>query len=731
MKKNSTWIYTLFFLSGFPALIYQIIWQRSLFSIYGVNIQSITVVVADFMLGLGVGALVGIALCRISRKHLLLTYALLEIIAGVLGAISLATVHWVGMHTLDFALYKVGIIVFCLLLLPTIAMGASLPLLTEYLCKRQPNLGKNTALLYATNTLGAAAICFILSAFLLQYVGQQQAVDMAAALNILIGLGALWLYIRRKQPFTQAEPSLKPQAQHRKTQMFYAIIAAIIGFISLSYEIIWIHVTAFASAATAPAMTKALGFYLAGIGAGAILCYYYFKLLTPQKNTLYKTMIISSIAAALVLPLIAIFCEIGRHNLSICIIAAGTIGFGMLLPMISFYCTNSGQKAGETLGLIYFANIVGGTLGALLTGFVLMNHLTLQGLFIVFFTLSMFSTWLVLWHNATLKRLIKGLILTLALSGFAVAATPSLFHHYFEKLLYKSSYTPATQFKYLTQDNTGTIAVTKQDAVFGNGAYDGYFNVDPMHDDNGIFRPYLIPLFIAHPTDVLMIGLSSGSWAQVIANNPEVKHFTIVEINRGYLKLIAKYPTMRSLLHNPKVHIVIDDGRRWLMRHPHEKFNLIVMNTTFNWRAYASMLLSQEMLKITKAHLKPGGLAYYNTTYSPRVIATALANFKHVIGISDLVLCSDTPLHFDKKRLMASLANERIDGKHVFNLKNKKDQIQYHRWSNMIDELQQPRTYTMRTASHGILSQKTLANYAKHSRVITDNNMGDEWSPTF
>jgi len=49
----------LFFFSGFPALIYQLTWQRALFRIFGVNIESVTVVVAAFMLGLGLGSLLG------------------------------------------------------------------------------------------------------------------------------------------------------------------------------------------------------------------------------------------------------------------------------------------------------------------------------------------------------------------------------------------------------------------------------------------------------------------------------------------------------------------------------------------------------------------------------------------------------------------------------------------------------------------------------------------------
>ena len=70
------------------------------------------------------------------------------------------------------------------------------------------------------------------------------------------------------------------------------------------------------------------------------------------------------------------------------------------------------------------------------------------------------------------------------------------------------------------------------------------------------------------PKQVIMIGLSSGSWAQVIANNPHLEHMTIIEINPGYLDIIKKYPDVASILTNPKIDIQIDDGRRWLRRHP-------------------------------------------------------------------------------------------------------------------------------------------------------------------
>src|SRR3984893_11286151 len=74
--------YFLFFISGFPALIYQIVWQRSLFAIYGVNIESVTMIVTVFMLGLGLGSLAGGRLSSLPRIRPLAAFGTIEISIG-------------------------------------------------------------------------------------------------------------------------------------------------------------------------------------------------------------------------------------------------------------------------------------------------------------------------------------------------------------------------------------------------------------------------------------------------------------------------------------------------------------------------------------------------------------------------------------------------------------------------------------------------------------------------
>jgi len=115
IHKERPWIYhLLFFGSGFPALIYQIVWQRSLFTLYGVNIESVTMIVAVFMLGLGLGSLAGGWLSARRGIRLLLTFGSIEILVGSFGAASLGIFHHVGAMTAGASTFKIGLVAFAL-----------------------------------------------------------------------------------------------------------------------------------------------------------------------------------------------------------------------------------------------------------------------------------------------------------------------------------------------------------------------------------------------------------------------------------------------------------------------------------------------------------------------------------------------------------------------------------------------------------------------------------------
>src|SRR5215467_6294481 len=127
-RKSAWQYYTLFFFSGFPALIYQIVWQRALFTIYGVNVESVTVIVTAFMLGLGLGSLAGGAFASRIRRRPLLAFGIIELLIGVFGCFSLPLFHAVGSASAGSTIATTGTLAFFLLLPPTFLMGSTLPL---------------------------------------------------------------------------------------------------------------------------------------------------------------------------------------------------------------------------------------------------------------------------------------------------------------------------------------------------------------------------------------------------------------------------------------------------------------------------------------------------------------------------------------------------------------------------------------------------------------------------
>src|SRR6266853_778113 len=94
-------LHLVFFLSGFAAILYQLVWQRSLFTIYGTSSESVTIVVTVFMLGLGIGGLLGGALSRGDRWSLPVLFGIAELLIGAFGSGSLQLFRWTALPAAD------------------------------------------------------------------------------------------------------------------------------------------------------------------------------------------------------------------------------------------------------------------------------------------------------------------------------------------------------------------------------------------------------------------------------------------------------------------------------------------------------------------------------------------------------------------------------------------------------------------------------------------------------
>ncbi len=509
-------------------------------------------------------------------------------------------------------------------------------------------------------------------------------------------------------------------------------LAATCGFIALSYEILWYRAFAFVSWGHPTVFGLLLGFYLLGVALGSVASRAYCKdSAGPVEDArrlraLAAFLFFADVTSFLVIPVLGLF---ATHNwlpaLGLVAVAAGLMG--AILPLVAHYGIPADDRAGANLSYVYLANILGSTAGSFLTGFVLMDAWSTQTISLVLVLAGLALVALLLVASAAGVRrapLVRGLVLVALSAGLLVRFTPSLFDGLYERLLMKNEWAPGAKLAHVLENRHGVIVVNQNAQVYGGGAYDGAFNISLVDNKNVVQRAFAVEALHPHPKRVLMIGLSSGSWAQIVAHLPEVEDLTIVEINPGYLELIAEYPAVKSLLTNPKVHIVIDDGRRWLLRHPDEKFDFLVMNTTWHWRAHITNLLSTEFLALARAHLAPGGVHYFNTTSSEDAQKTAATVFPYAMRVINFMAVSDSPIVFDKSKWKKMLTELVIEGLPVLDLTNahQRDVLQ-----NFLDFAETAEKPSQDFDYWGMEGRDSILRRTKDAKIITDDNMACEW----
>lgn len=187
-------VHLLFFLSGFAALIYQVVWQRTLFSIYGINIEAVTMVVTAFMLGLGLGSLAGGVVSKDPKRPAVFLFAMVELGIALFGLFSLSIFRFVGNQTLLLSPFVIGLVTFLMVLVPTMLMGSTLPLLVGHFTRINNNVGRSVSSLYTINTLGSAVASFVAVAWALGHLGQLGSVRLAAGFNVVASIAAILVH---------------------------------------------------------------------------------------------------------------------------------------------------------------------------------------------------------------------------------------------------------------------------------------------------------------------------------------------------------------------------------------------------------------------------------------------------------------------------------------------------------------------------------------------------------
>lgn len=488
------------------------------------------------------------------------------------------------------------------------------------------------------------------------------------------------------------------------------LLAFASGFIALSHEILWYRVYSYTSQGGAEAFALMLGAYLAGIAFGSygarVLCR---DGALPLRAVAW--LLAASALAFFLPPLVASAVVLmDSWELTLPAVAVASALLGAVFPLVGHAFIAPDARSGSRISYLYVANILGSVAGSLGTGFVLLDHWPLATVAWLLACLSLACA-----GALAAARGVRGLRLAGALAGCLMGAValqalgPLLYGTLYEKLQFRTGYQPGEPFAHLVENKSGVIAVTAGGTIFGGGAYDGGFNTSLVNDTNGVLRAYALAGLHPAPREVLLIGLSSGSWAAALAAHPRLERLTIVEINPGYLQLLPRYPQVAWLLRDPRVQIEIDDGRRWLVRHAERRFDAIVVNGTLHWRAHASNLLSAEFTALARSRLRPGGLYFFNATGSDRAARTAGDAFRHVLRLSNCIAASDAPLAFDPGVWSRAMRGAAVGGKPVLEAGAATERDALARIAAQVEP------------------EAALRARVAHAAPITDDNMGSEW----
>ena len=491
------------------------------------------------------------------------------------------------------------------------------------------------------------------------------------------------------------------------------LLSAVAGYISLTQEMLWFRAVSYVTGGEPVVFAEVLGCFLVGAALGSLLGNWITRRGGDPMPLLGKALATAAVTYFLMIPLSAWALTVKGPGLAIIYLAVTLTALfaGTVLPVVCQIAITGEQDEGVgfSMSWIYAANIVGSTLGPILTGFVLLNHFRMVDLVLAVGLATLLLAIVVSWRER------RWPVLYAAIGLAFVASHGMLYESLLERFHFKHEFARNGAYKYLLENRHGIIAVHSSekrleghmtDVIYGGAIYDGTFNLDPLADSNLIVRAYMASTLHRNPARVLVIGLSSGSWARVVLDDPRVKQMDIVEINPGYLELIAKYPPQAQLLTDPRVRIFVDDGRRWLQRNPKERFDFILMNTSFHWRDGSTNLLSREFLTLCKERMNPGGVIYYNSTASKDVKWTAANVFGNATEYQNFVAGSDAPFDMSSAERLEHLRIDQgtLEGRSLL------DRLAIYPFPDLKESLGRE------------VSEKRL-------QVITDDNLMTEFKP--
>ena len=625
------------FLSGISALIFETLWLRLSGLAFGNSIWAAALILSSFMAGLALGT--AIAASAKLRMRPLRFYATLEFAVAVFGCTIVFALPILGelfrplFQTLwshQTVLLALRILFsFAILLIPTTAMGLTLPVVLEDRYLANAHFGRAIGVLYGFNTLGAVAGALIGELLLVKAFGLFGTSLVAGGLNCVAAIVALLIATGdgklAASPTEERPPRLRLGFDYQFPWRLL-IVSFGAGCILLALEVVWFRFLRLYVASSATAFSVMLATVLTGIGIGGVasgalskklrqaalpillivaailtlVCYIFFpipKLGANEKNFYLESWPqIALISCALMFPVAFLS--------------------GILFPAIATRVQETVGSRINSVGITTLFNTAGAALGPLLAGFVLLPRFGFQSsLFVCAIVYA------VLCLIAGKQTVSPTKFFLLGLMALFVAIVVSFPRHRDEVHFANARRLFESEEQHLVkriEGTTGTWQLLQRD-LFGQPYYyrlmtDGF----SMSATNPVNQRYMrlfayLPLTLhPQPKDALLIAFGCGVTADALTHGVDLEHIDIVDISKEAFALADDYPGAgfsNSLL-DRRVNAIVQDGRFFLQASP-QRYDVITGEPPPPKTLGSVNLYTEQFFKLMADRLNDGGMATF------------------------------------------------------------------------------------------------------------------------
>ncbi|HVK59649.1 MAG TPA: fused MFS/spermidine synthase [Candidatus Kapabacteria bacterium] len=674
----------LFFASGATALVYEVLWSKYLSMLLGSTVQAQTVVLAVFMGGLAVGNRIFGSRSK-TIKNPLLGYGIMELLIGVY-AILFPSIY----SAADWTFIKVGsnfasatylllalklLISVVLLMIPTILMGGTLPLIAAWI-QKQPAFesGARVGIFYATNSLGAMTGAGLAGFYLISTFGMSGSLALTATANIVIGLVAGLLGKREqneidygsapvaaKTPATTPSPMAAPASS-----TWFAMLVALTGGVSMGLEVLSARSLALIAGGSLQAFALVLMSFILGIGLGSII------ISSSQAARRYGIhMIYGLLLAASAMVVLNV---VGIERLTILYsqarfgLAANPVGYywfqvsialfaflilglpaaclGSAVPLSIRLLQGQTDSLGDQVGRLLTANTIGAVLGVLVTGFILMPLLGLRGAFATLALLLMAAAAYIAFKRADRTAGIIA-VAFIGVSFAFIISTGENWRHVMGSGVFRIRDTfltadywerrkQQTQIHYYKDSADATVAVEQQRSLPGEPVQQTILRINGKTDASSqgdLATQYLLAhLPMAAKPDaknVFVLGFGSGITGGALLGHP-IERLTIAE-NCGPVLEAGRFfaEWNRGVLTNSRTVIRRDDARA-VLKLSQGKYDVIVCEPSNPWVVGIGSVFSKEFYELCSSRLSDGGVVaqwFHSYEMSDYIVMLVLRTF--------------------------------------------------------------------------------------------------------